>query len=238
MCYQVQVAHGEVQRPSQCWQRKNKVSTGNTGCGVRMGGRGEWLSPGYLPLGFWWQEAEMGLDTWLSVIHRTRGAVSNDAQGLSVCLPEGNNKLGFWYYPAPDVIQPWDFVPRTFLSLHGVVLLVLSPCWACKAQRNIAVWIQTCLDSKCSQQYLKLGGAWLVGGSWVINPPLSSWLNSTAVHQKPNFKVWGRTVLVRAIPLSALGNAFWVIFFSLSCTFWKYIYCLYLLRAYKRFCCC
>lgn len=95
MCYQVQVAHGEVQRPSQCWQRKNKVSTGNTGCGVRMGGRGEWLSPGYLPLGFWWQEAEMGLDTWLSVIHRTRGAVSNDAQGLSVCLPEGNNKLGF-----------------------------------------------------------------------------------------------------------------------------------------------
>lgn len=34
-----------------------------------------------------------------------------------------------------------------------------------------------------------------MGGSWVINPPLSSWLNATAVHQKPNFKVWGRTVL-------------------------------------------
>ena len=53
-----------------------------------------------------------------------------------------------------------------------------------------------------------------MGGVWVINPPSSPWLNSSSVHQKPNFKVWGRMVPVRATPLSALGsrNAYWFIF--------------------------
>jgi len=60
----------------------------------------------------------------------------------------------------------------TFSSLHGVVLLVLGLCRACEAQWNIAVWVQTCLSSKRSQEFLKLGGAWLVGGPWVpLYPP-------------------------------------------------------------------
>lgn len=53
-----------------------------------------------------------------------------------------------------------------------------------------------------------------MGGSWVINPPLSPWLNSSSARQKRNFKVWDRTVPVRAVPSSTLGtrNVYWVIF--------------------------
>lgn len=148
----------------------------------------------------------------------------------------GVKRNGSCCHPAPDVIQPWDNLPRSFSSLHGLVLLVPNPCRACEAQWNVAVWIQTCLDSKHSQQFLKLGGALLVGGSWVINPPLFPCLNSSSVPQKPHFKHWGRMVPVRAVPRSVLGFTDAYIF-QLSHTFWKHIYCLFLLRTYKMICC-
>lgn len=112
-------------------------------------------------------------------------------------------------------------------SLSLSSLLLVRVCWV-----REAAGIQTCLDSKCSQGFLMPGEAWLLGGSWVINPPLFPWLNSSSVHQKLNFKLWGRMVPVRAIPLSAqfqrcvLGQLF-----SLSCTSCKHISSLYLWRA-------
>lgn len=182
--------------------------------------------PSHLPMAFWCQWA---VDVHLGVSY---------PQHLWRCGQQctGVKRNGSCCHPAPDVIQPWDNLPRSFSSLHGLVLLVPNPCRACEAQRNVAVWIQTCLDSKHSQQFLKLGGALLVGGSWVINPPLFPCLNSSSVPQKPHFKHWGRMVPVRAVPWSVLGFTDAYIF-QLSHTFWKRIYCLFLLRTYKMICC-
>lgn len=203
------------------------ASAGNMGCRVRRNGSREGLCPSHLPRAFWCQQA---MDVHLAVSY---------PQHWWRCGQQctGVKYNGSCCHPAPDVIQPWDNLPRSFSSLHRVALLVPNPCRACEAQWNVAVWIQTCLDSKHSQQFLKLGGALLVGGSWVINPPLFPCLNSSSVPQKPHFKHWDRMVPVRAIPRFGflVSQMHIEIIFSPSgsvstvCSHW--------VRAYKMICC-
>lgn len=202
------------------------ASAGNMGCRVRRDGSREGLCPSHLPRAFWCQQA---MDVHLAVSYPQHWwRCGQQCTGIKY-----NDSC---YHPAPDVIQPWDNLPRSFSSLHRVVLLVPNPCRACEAQQNVAVWIQTCLDSKHSQQFLKLGGALLVGGSWVINPPLFPCLNSSSVPQKPHFKHWDRMVPVRAIPrFGFLVSQMHIgIIFSPSgsistvCSYW--------VRAYKMIC--
>lgn len=189
-----------------------------------MDGSREGLCPSHLPGAFWCQQA---VDVHLGVSYpQCSWRCGQQCTGVKY--------NGSCCHPAPDVIQPWDNLSRSFSSLHRVVLLVPNPRRACEARWNVAVWIQTCLNSKHSQQFLKLGGALLVGGSWVINPPLFPCLNSSSVPQKPRFKHWDRMVPVRAIPRSVLGftNAYWGHFFSYLtpsgsistiCSYWEVI---------------
>lgn len=203
------------------------ASAGNMGCRMKRDGSREGLCPSHLPRAFWCQQA---MDVHLAVSY---------PQHWWRCGQQctGVKYNGSCCHPAPDVIQPWDNLPRSFSSLHRVALLVPNPCRACEAQWNVAVWIQTCLDSKHSQQFLKLGGALLMGVSWVINPPLFPCLNSSSVPQKPHFKLWDRMVPVRAIPRFGflVSQMHTGIIFSPSgsvstvCSHW--------VRAYKMICC-
>lgn len=83
-------------QPSSCWL-KWKVSVRGVGCQVKVGG---WVGAGALHPQFSDSELEMKVGTLAST---SREAFFSHTQGLSMCLPAGNNKLGVWYYPAPGV---------------------------------------------------------------------------------------------------------------------------------------
>lgn len=46
------------------------------------------------------------------------------------------NVNGSYCHAAPDVIQPWDNLPRSFSSLHGG-FAGSNPCRACEAQWSV-----------------------------------------------------------------------------------------------------
>lgn len=118
----------------EAWQVQPVLGTWAAGWGGMGVGRG---CPSHLPVAFWCQWA---VDVHLGVSYPQHSWRSGQQR-------TGVKRNGSCCHPAPDVIQPWDNLPRSFSSLHGLVLLVLNPCRACAAQWNVAVGIQTCLDS-------------------------------------------------------------------------------------------
>lgn len=91
-------------RPGSCWL-KQKVSFGNKGCRVKVGGSECFVFP------VQWQWAEMKVGTWASVIYTPCEALLSHTQGWSMCLPAGINKFRFCYYPTPGACAEDCFEP-------------------------------------------------------------------------------------------------------------------------------